>query len=57
MRTVMCFSHNTCFKNINSKLVSLEKCILKNYNKWSWPKRVMEIAFYIYYGDSGKKSK
>lgn len=48
MRTVMCFSHNTCFKNINSKLVSLEKC---------WPKRVMEIAFYIYYGDSGKKSK
>lgn len=29
----------------------------KNYNKWSWPKRVMEIAFYIYYGDSGKKSK
>lgn len=55
----MCFSHNTCFKNINSKLVSLEKCILKlkNYNKWSWPKRVMEIAFYIYYGVSGKKSK
>lgn len=32
----------------------LKNVFLKKYNKWSWPKRVMEIAFYIYYGDSGK---